>query len=176
MITDDGTILRTHALGESGLIVVWSTYEHGVMRTAARGALRPGGAFSGRLDLFHACELEWTPPRRGNLCALTGVRLKSPRLNLRKDLSALRLAGYMVQLLVGTVEQRTPIPEFHVLLERALDYLDAHGASLRLMTHFEKRLAEKHGVLAPGRNPADCLEGCFGRLPSGRDALMRLLS
>lgn len=175
MIVACGTILKTYSLGESGLIVVWSTAEHGIIRTAARGALRPNSEFAGRIDLFHACEAEWTPTRKGDLNTLTGITLQKPRLGLRKNLASLRLASYMVQLLLHTVETQTPIPDFYTLLENALDYLNDHDASVKLLLHYEKRLAQEHGLLPSENTPIKTLQNHFGRTPTDREDLISLL-
>lgn len=175
MIIDCGTILKTYSLGESGLIVVWSTSEYGIIRTVARGALRPSSEFSGRLDLFHACEAEWTPPRKGDLNTLTGITLQKPRLGLRKNLASLQLASYMVHLLLHTVETQTPIPDFYTLLENALDYLNAHEANEKLLLHYEKRIAQEHGLLPSEKSPIETLKSHFGRIPAERENLISLM-
>ncbi len=175
MIINYGTILKTYLLGESGLIVVWSTEEYGIIRTAARYALRPNSEFSGRIDLFHACEAEWNPTSKGDLHTLTGITLQKPRLGLRKNLASLQLASYMVQLLLHTVETQTPIPDFYVLMENALDYLNDHEASEKLLLHYEKRLAQEHGLLSSGKSPIETLKNHFGRIPDERENLIAIL-
>ncbi len=109
MHKDIGSILRLHPLGEHGLIVTWCTANHGIIRTAARGARKPGSDYTGRLDLFHECELLFTPARSGDLHTLGSVTLLSPRLGLRQNLSKLRLASYMARLLLATVEPGGPL-------------------------------------------------------------------
>lgn len=173
---DTGIVLKTYPLGENGLIVVWCTAEHGIVRTSARGALKPGSAFAGRLDLFYSCELGFQPSRQGDLHPLAHAALLNPRLALRKKLATLKLAGYMAQLTLSTVEHDTPIPEFYDLLDRALDYICLHDASERILAHFEKRLAEEHGLYQPGVPPIAALAGHFPHLPRERDDLLRLLS
>lgn len=176
MEADTGIVLKTYPLGENGLIVVWCAAEHGIVRTSARGAMKPGGALSGRLDLFYSCELGYQPSRRGDLHSLAHVALLKPRLGLRKNLATLKLAGYMAQLTLATVEPGAPIPEFYDLLDRALDYLGEHDASARILAHFEKRLAEEHGLYRPGVSPVTALAGHFACLPRDRDDVLRLLA
>lgn len=175
MEPDVGNVLKTYPLGENGLIVVWCTAEHGILRTSARGAQKAGSSFSGRLDLFYSCELGFNSSRQGDLHPLTQVALLKPRLGLRKNLATLKLAGYMAHLTLATVEHGTPIPEFYDLLDRALDYLCEHEGSLRILAHFEKRLAEEHGLYQPGVPPVSALAGHFPHLPRERDDLLKLL-
>lgn len=176
MEADTGTVLKTYPLGENGLIVVWSTAGHGILRTSARGAQKPGGPFSGRLDLFYSCELGFNPSRQGDLHPLAHAALLKPRLGLRKNLATLKLAGYMAHLTLATVEHGTPIPEFYELLDRALDYLCEHEGTMPILSHFEKRLAEEHGLYEPGTVPIAALAGHFPHLPRERDDLLALLS
>lgn len=176
MDADAGIVLKTCPLGENGLIVVWITAEHGIVRTAARGARKPGSEFSGRLDLFYSCELQFSKSRRSDLHSLTSTALLNPRLGLRRNLTTLKLAGYMVHLTMATIEHNTPVPEFYRLLHRALDYLAECGGSSRILAHFEKRLAEEHGLYEPGRPPIASLAGQFTHLLRERDNLLRLLS
>ncbi len=171
MPQDTGIILKTYPLGETGLIVVWSTAEHGIIRTAARTALKPGGDFFGRLDLFFEAELLWETSKTSDLDHLKSVALLNPRLALRQSFQKLRLAGYMTKLLLATVESRTPIPEIHLMLHRALGYLATHAATGTIMLHFEKRLAEEHGMYRPGVPAIAILRSHYPHIPADRDAL-----
>lgn len=171
MPQDTGIVLKTYPLGETGLIVVWSTADHGIIRTAARTALKPGGDFFGRLDLFFEAELLWETAKTGDLDHLKSVSLLNPRLALRNSFPKLRLAGYMTKLLLATVESRTPIPEIHLMLHRALNYLETRTATRHIMQHFEKRLAEEHGMYRQGMPAIAILRSHYPHVPADRDAL-----
>ncbi len=184
MEKDIGTILRMFPLGENGLIVCWCTAEHGIIRTAARNARKAGSDYAGRLDLFHECELLFTPARSGDLHTLGSVALISPRLGLRQNLSKLRLASYMARLLLATVEpggSPTSTPEdaaWHRLLAAALDYLEQSPSPPRaaVLHRFERRLAELHGLYSPALPPHRALLNHFQHLPAGRAKLLESLS
>ncbi len=173
---DEGCILRLSPLGDYGLIVTWCTREQGIVRTAARNARKPGSDFTGRLDLFHECEILYTEPTRGDLATLHSAELISPRLPLRRTLLHLRLCSYLSNLLLATVEPAAPGEEWHKLMAGALDYL-ATDSPLRpaVLTHFEKRLAALHGILNPLLPAHDALQQHFAHLPSGRADLMAAL-
>lgn len=177
MEKDTGTILRLYPLGEHGVIICWCTHAHGIVRTAARNARKAGSDFYGRIDLFYECELLFRPGTKpGELAALSSVALLSPRLPLRQNLAKLRLAGYMSTLLSDTVEEGDADPRWHTLISQALDYVADSRPRAALLTHYEKRVAELHGLYAPEISPHIALEHHFRKLPGGRSELLAQLS
>ena len=171
---DVGTILRLYPLGEHGAIICWCTQEHGIVRTAARQALKPGSDLAGCVDLFHECELVYRSSAKSDLCTLVSAELISPRLALRENLLRLRLAGYMAQLMLATVEPGAGgDASWHRLICAALDYT-ATTSALRpeILIRFERRLAELHGLYAPGMDSHRALQQHFSHLPAGRDDLL----
>ena len=173
--TSQGLILKLYPLAEHGLIVLWLTAEHGLIRTAARNARKSGSELFGQLDLFYESEMQLSPSRRSDLHRLKSARLINPRLNLRKELVRLELASYMSRLIISTVEEAHPEPCWHQLLSGALDYLNTTPASISILLHFEKRLAALHGLASTERSPYLCLLSHFSQLPSGRDELLAKL-
>lgn len=167
-----GTILKHYPLGENGLIVVWITAEYGIVRTAVRNARKAGSDFYGQLDLFYACDILFTAPRKGDLYGLKSVQLLRPRLQLRKELLKLQLASYMARLILATVEAGHAEACWHELLSGGLDYLNEHKASYPILRHFERRLADLHGIDKPHQDPHRSLLTHFHHLPAGREELM----
>ncbi|MBE6417936.1 MAG: hypothetical protein E7033_05665 [Akkermansiaceae bacterium] len=167
-VRDVGTILKLSPLGDHGLIVVWCTAAHGIVRTAARNARKPGSDFTGRLDVFFEGELLFTMPPQGDLATLHAAELLSPRLPLRKDLARLCLAGYLCRLLMATVEPGDANGEWHRLISGALDYVAASPPRLAVLEHFEKRLATIHGIYSPAIPAHQALLRHFQSLPDGR--------
>lgn len=176
MEKDTGTILRLYPLGENGLIICWCTAAHGIIRTAARNARTPGSELAGRIDLFHECELTFRPAKQGDLYTLASAALLSPRLGLRQNLAKLRLAGYMAQLLTATVEPGAADPAWHELICAALDYVSQTAPRAAVLYHFEKRLAELHGIHVPGTPAHPALMRHFQSLPAGRSELLSQLA
>ena len=176
MEKDTGTILRQQPLGEHGLIITWCTEQHGLVRTAARLARKPGSELSGQVDLFHECELLYRPATQGDLHTLSSVNLLSPRLALRSNLLRLRLASYMARLLLSTVEAGTADQDWHKLISGALDYVASSQPRQAILHHFEKRLAELHGLYSPTQAPHHTLLQHFQHLPAGREELLSALA
>lgn len=176
MEKDIGTVLQLYPLGEYGLIVCWSTAAHGIVRTAARHARKPGSEMSGRVDLFHECELLFRPaPQGSDLHTLAGVELLNPRLPLRSQLLKLRLCSYMARLLLATVEPGSEGEEWHNLIAGALDYVAQSPPRRAILLHFEKRLATLHGIYSPDTTAHNCLLRHFRQLPAGRSELLTQL-
>ncbi len=182
MEKDIGSILRLLPLGENSLIVCWCTAGHGIIRTAARAARKPGSDYTGRLDLFHECELLFTPARSGDLHNLSSVALVSPRLGLRQNLTRLRLASYMARLMLSTVEPGGATggtsdddSAWHRLMAAALDYLEKSAPRAAILHRFERRLAELHGLYSPALPPHQALLNHFQHLPAGRAELLQAL-
>jgi DNA repair protein RecO (recombination protein O) len=65
-----GILIRRTLLSNTSLIVHWLTREHGIVRTAAKGARRPGSPFTGKLDLFYSADFSFVRSRRSDLHTL----------------------------------------------------------------------------------------------------------
>ena len=171
MQQSQATLLRRYPLGETSWIVVWCTAEHGLVRTAARGARLPKSALAGKLDLFFEAEIAWINARRSDLHALREVLLLSPRMGLRQSYARTVAAAYFAALLEQVVETETPIPEFHDLLVRALDWLSDHEPVPAAIKRYEDRIAELLGIGVAGVASAGALLDTFHKLPPQRQIL-----
>lgn len=172
---DEGCILRLTPLGEYGLIITWCTAQHGIVRTAARNARKPGNDLTGRIDLFHSCELLVSDAKKGDLSTLHAAELQNPRLPLRSDLLKLRLASYCARLLLATVETGDTSQAWHQLMHGALDYIAEAPSRANILYHFEKRLAGLHGLYSDMVPAHNALMQHFQQLPAGRQELLEKL-
>lgn len=173
--TAQGVIMRVIKLTETSLIVRWSTAEHGIIDTVAKGARSPGSRFAGKIDLFFSAEIGWQRARRGKLHHLHECAVLDFREGLRRDYPTTLLAGYFCGLIDQVSEPEHPQPEMHDLLCRALNHLQESGASQRALRHFERELARLHGV---GRDRGDAfteLADIGASLPQLRSDLMQRL-
>lgn len=169
-------LTRLTRLTDTSLIVHWFTADHGLIKTAAKGALRPKSAFAGKLDLFFSGEIDFVRARRGDLHALREVSIHHWREGLRKQYSSTLLAAYCCQLLESAVEPEHPDYELHDLLTRALDHIDQAGASLRALRHFESELARLLGIAHHQHSAEHSLREILGHLPPTRKELIDRLS
>ncbi|NDC80911.1 MAG: hypothetical protein EB090_06575, partial [Verrucomicrobia bacterium] len=98
---DEGVLFHLKRQGETSLLAVWLTRRHGVVRTLARGAAKPGNPLKGHLDLFHECEITWEASRRTTLHHLKEARVRETHAGLRQSYARLLAATYFAQ----TIEQ-----------------------------------------------------------------------
>jgi DNA repair protein RecO (recombination protein O) len=173
-----GVIIKKLPLSDTSLIVVWCTEQHGLVRTAAKGARRPGSPFAGRLDLFYQAELALVRARMGDLHTLREVRVLDFRPQVSSSYLRVLAGSYFVKLVEQASEAEAPIPEKYALLTRALDWLNAQEPTLRGVLHFEKELATCLGLWGPGHPvaPAKVLEEVCHGLPERRGPLLERLT
>lgn len=164
-------VTRLTRLTESSLIVHWFTEHHGLVKTVAKGALRPKSAFAGKLDLFFGGVIHFAPSR-SELHPLREVVIRDWREGLRRHYASTLLAGYFCQLLELAVEPAHAEPFLHDLLRRALDHVAGEGPSLRALRYFESEVARHLGVGHERRPAADSLHEALGSLPGSRKELI----
>jgi DNA repair protein RecO len=166
----EAILVRKRRWSESSLIVTWLTDRFGALQTSARGALRPGSAFAGKLDLFHRAEIGFTFSRTSTLHSLREVSLRSPASGIAANYPALALASYFSELAAAICPPMQPSSDIHDLLLRALDHLEKTAPTARAFQHFEREAARLLGVLDPaGQTPPHVsLSGLCGVLPRSR--------
>src|SRR5882724_12210181 len=175
-VTMRGILLRKRKLSDTSLIVSWCTDSLGIIQTVARGARRPKSPFRGQLDLFFSAALSIAKNRKSDLQTLREVVMLNAFAGIRTDHLRTQAASYFVELIEVCTEIEHHEPEIFHLLERAFGYLDRHDPDQRAITHFETELARVTGVLGAKSNAAAALAHLFGRLPSSRPALLKLLA
>jgi DNA repair protein RecO (recombination protein O) len=174
--TARGILLRKRKLSDTSLIVSWCTDSLGVVQTVARGARRPKSPFRGRLDLFFEAELSIARSRKSNLHPLREVVVINPFAGIRTNHRRTQMASYFVELIEVCTETEHHEPELFCLLQRAFGYLSEHHPNERTVLHFEAELARITGVHGGKPSAAIALGHLFGKLPSSRAALLKLLT
>ncbi len=170
-----GTIIRLTKLTESSLIVHWCTADAGIIKTVAKGGRRAKSSFAGKLDLFIQADLVWSPARTGELHKLFELDVSNYRQALRKSYGQTVAATYFCQLVDHVLEPQVPTPEYYELLTKGLDFL-CEQADMRIVRHFEKRIAEHLGISGDGINAAYAIESYCGEMPTGRKACLDVFS
>lgn len=170
-----GIILRLTKLSDTSLIVTWCVEGQGLVKTVAKGARRPKGAFSGKLDLFYLADIQWTESRKSELHTLRESSPVEYHERLRTQYRDMLLAGYFCGLIEHVLEPGQCDEEAFDLLKRALAYLNEKGGTMRALEHFENQLAKLTGVWDGKRRSYLALEDAFGRLPVIRSQCRELL-
>jgi DNA repair protein RecO (recombination protein O) len=174
--TTSAILLRKTKLTETSLIVTWFTAAHGRIKTVAKGARQPKSRFSGLLDLFFVCEIQFARSRRSELHVLREVDLRETHANLRTEYQRVSLASYFVELIELVTEPEHPAPELYDLLRRAFAHLGEQPASLRALLHFESELVRLLGIQGQlNVTPAVAIGRAYQRLPSTRAELRKSL-
>ncbi|QTN31828.1 recombination protein O N-terminal domain-containing protein [Akkermansiaceae bacterium] len=172
MFATEAILIRTTRLTDTSLIVHWFTLGEGLVKTVAKGALRPKSPFAGKLDLFFSGEIGVARARAGELHILREVAISNWREGLRRKYESALMAGYFCQLVEAAVEPGHADAEMHDLLRRGLDHLDSEEPGLRAMLHFEKQMAGLLGISGGRASVADSLLHHLGRLPASRKQLL----
>ncbi|MEM0968779.1 MAG: recombination protein O N-terminal domain-containing protein [Verrucomicrobiota bacterium] len=160
------TLIRTNRLTETSLIVHWCSEQRGLIKTAAKGALRPKSPFAGKLDLFFEAELIYVPSRTGDLHTLREVSVVQPRASIRNSYESTLAAAYFVRWVEIVSERETPIPELADLLRRALDFLSEKPLSRKAVNHFEMELARFCGLGEGLEAPVKALAEMHDQVPA----------
>jgi DNA repair protein RecO (recombination protein O) len=141
-----GIVLRTRRFTETSLIVHWLTPGFGRLNTVAKGALRPGSPFRGRLDLFYEADFSFVRSRRSELHTLREAILRETHPALRQDLEYLRQASYAAALIEQTTEQETPLPAIFELARQFLKALTLAPPRPQTVFAFELKLLIELGL------------------------------
>ena len=172
-----GLILRTRPLTETSLIVHWCSADCGLFKTVAKGALRPKSPFAGRLDLFVTCEVVFVRSGKSDLHTLREAQLTLLRLHLRDSYARVVAAAYFCRLLEMVAEREAPLGGLHELLRLALDHLDSHDPSAKLVARFENRLCGELGLGEVKSGGGALLHDYFHRpLPPQREELLKQIA
>ena len=169
-------LLSRTPLTETSLIVHWCSLEHGLIRTVAKGARRPGSPFGGRLDLFLSAEIEYTRGRKSNLHTLQEARVSDHRAGLQLSYPRLLAAAYFAKLVDLVAEGDHPIESLYDLLRRGLDWLCTHEPDLRAVLFFEKEVTRALGIHGEEDvSPIRAIRDLYQRVPEQREKLMEVL-
>jgi len=164
--TDEGLILRVHALTETSLVVRWLTRDNGRLATVARSARQAKSPFFGQLDLFVAARIHFQRARQSELHALREVLVLGRFPALASDYARLAQASYAVSLIERVSEPETPVPELYALFGQFLGHLESAPAQPRSVYALEVRTLAVGGL--------DPVEGAGDLGPDERDLLRGL--
>lgn len=175
-LQDEGILFHLRRQGETSLLAVWLTRNHGVIRTLARGAAKPGSPLKGHLDLFHECEIAWDLSRRTSLHHLKEARLRENHAGLRQSYPRLLAATYFSQIIENAAEPDADLGSLHNLLQSALQWLGKKDPHLRLVERFERAVLKTLGLDDSRRPARSLLDDLSHRRPKSHAALMRQLT
>ena len=168
-------LIRRYRFSEASSVIVWLTEEHGKVKTVARSAMKQGGAFAGRLELFSEADIGFMLSSKNELHPLKEVVPSMQWQSLPSSYMTLLCASYFAQLCDLMLEPLHPTPEVFGLLRRALFFLQQHVPTSRAVEHFETELAKALGIYNPSQPAIDSLSGSVSFLPKTRGELLKRL-
>jgi DNA repair protein RecO (recombination protein O) len=147
IVTDEGIVLKTHALGDTSRIVVVYTREHGLRKFVAKGARKPPNRFGYSLEpLSRSRFVFYLKPDR-DLHLLSKAEVLDALGSRLSDLTRLAHAQAALELVDRLVWGEEPHPRLFALLAQALDgCAKAPVATLSAVTlAFQLQLASELG-------------------------------
>ncbi len=142
-LTDAAIVLRRWDYSETSQTVSALSREHGLVRGLAKGAIRPGGTFSGGFEPLTRGHLGWILKAGRELAILTEWMLEEVYWSTRQDATANRAAIYAVDLTSRLLTDQDPHPAVFDALDQVLRDLPESPAT-HLLT-FQWRLLEAIG-------------------------------
>jgi DNA repair protein RecO (recombination protein O) len=175
--TVSAILLRRIRFSETSLILTWFSQETGKIKAIAKGALRPGSAFAGKIDLFFRCDLTFSRSQKSEIHTLRELVVIEPFLKLRTNYLTTLTASYFTELVEEATELEHAEPEIYDLLRRGLTYLEGERPTLRAIVFFEAELARLLGMqMAKQSDSARQLIESLTRVSAARATLMAKLN
>jgi len=166
-------LLRRYRFSETSFVIVWVTQEYGKVKTTARAAMKHGGSFAGRLELFSESDIGFKLHPKNDLHALVEVVSSPSWKPLFPHYNTLLAASYFSELSDLALEPLHPAPEIFDLLRRALLFLQQQEPTRRAIEHFEKELAKALGIYDPSGSAFITLQELLHQLPRSREELLK---
>ncbi len=138
--SSEAIILRSLDYGEADRIVSFLTPDHGRLKGFARAARKSRKRFGPALEPFAQVCLYWSPPRSGEMVSLKEADLLDLRTGLRRDLTAIALAGYGCELVEELLGELPGQPQVFEVLRAYLDHLATQGTMQEARMLLELRL------------------------------------
>lgn len=128
--------LRTRAFGESDLIAVLLTEDHGKVSGVARGAKRSRKRFAGgALEPFHQLSLRFARRPHADLAFLHESRVERSHHAIAQNLDTYAWASYVSELTEVMVPERDPAPTIFALFATTMSSFAAGTQPVEPVAH-----------------------------------------
>ncbi|MBT7352315.1 MAG: DNA repair protein RecO [Phycisphaerae bacterium] len=159
-LTDTAIVLRRWEYSETSQTVSALSREYGLVRGLAKGAIRPGGSFSGGFEPVTRGHLGWMVKAGRELAILTEWLLEEVYWPTRHNAEANRAAIYAVDLTARLLTDQDPHPIVFDALDQVLADLSCSSAHLltfqwTLLEAIGWRPVVEHDVVSGEPLPAD---------------------
>ena len=150
-----GIILKRSNLGEADRIITICTNDRGKIRVVAKGVRKTLSKLAGHLELFCLSSLQLAEGR--NLDVLTGAQIKQCFTKLRQNLTKMRCAYYICEIIDKLTEENEDHPEMFSLLKEVLENINSGNEKLTL-AYFEIQFLVETGFRPELYNCVSCKE------------------
>lgn len=139
-------LLRARPYGESDVIAVFLTAEHGKISGIGRGARRSRRRFAGpALQPFHELEIRYKRRAHSELVFLQESRLLADFGGLAADVDSFAWASYLTELTDVVLAAADPCSDVYELYRRTLGRLADRQPAAATCQHYTLRLLEHAG-------------------------------
>jgi DNA repair protein RecO (recombination protein O) len=149
-------VVRTLDYGEADRIVTFVTPDAGRLTGIAKGARKSRRRFGAALELFTFVQLTYFEKPTFELVRLESADIVAAFPDLRRDLTRIAHAAYVVELAGRAVQPREPAFRLFRLMVEALGDLDREPADDTRLRAFELRLLSLLGYRPELRRCARC--------------------
>jgi DNA repair protein RecO (recombination protein O) len=172
VIHDTGFVVQRAPYSESSDLLTWLCRGHGIVRTLALGARKPGQPLHGKADLFYECEFTWRRNAKAKLAKVSEIQIRAPHLALRQEYSRILTLTYFYEFIAALAEPEAPIPGLYDLFEKGARHLATHAPTKLLIDRFERRVLQDLGLDDPAQ-PLSALKARVIHKPLRSQALLR---
>ena len=145
-ISSHAFVLRTRAFGESDIIAVLLTRDHGKVSGIARGARRSRKRFAGpALQPFQELELRFARRPHSELAFLHECRILASHHHIADDLACFAWASYVCELTERMTAERDPCADVYDLFRATVAAFSAGSAAEPTAHHFILGLLDHAG-------------------------------
>ena len=150
----EGVVVRQRDIGEADRLLWIITPDHGIIRSVARSARKPGSKLGGHIDLLRHVALSMRTGR--TLDQVSQVETISGFISLRQDLVRASTGSYVAELAERFSVEGGHNRQLFELLVSALGYLQTTTRTQWLPRWFELRLLSISGFMPELYACVDC--------------------
>ena len=145
-VSSHAFVLRTRPYGESDLIAVLLTRDHGKVSGIARGARRSRRRFAGpALQPFQELELRFARRPHSELAFLHECSILASHHHIADDLACFAWASYVCELTERMTAERDPCVEVYELFRATVEAFSGGGVAEPIAHHFILGLLDHAG-------------------------------
>jgi len=170
-----GFLIRTLPYSETSRITTWLTDRAGILQILLRGARRKNQQSFDPVDLLDLAEIQFSRNTRSGLHTAREIRTTRSYRSVATDYPRQLTATYFFEVIARLVETDTPLDDLFGVYQKAIEYLESHPPTPRLIERFERRIFSNLGLPHENQNIDLTRQQHYGRPLKSWKALQREL-